>query len=70
VRPTPGNSPSREGVAHPPGRAFVTNQLTITRILDHPGLSAPQAEKPPPPVREVLRVVEHGDGWGVPAQRE
>ena len=29
-----------------------------------------EAEKPPPPVREVLRVAEHGDGWGVPAQWE
>ena len=37
------------------------------KILDHLGLSTPEAEKPPPPVREILRVAEHGDGWGVPA---
>jgi len=28
-------------------------------------LSTPEAEKPPP-MREVLRVAEHGEGWGVP----
>jgi len=44
--------------------AFVTDQMTIGRILDHLGL---EAEKPPPPVRELLRVAEHADGWGVPA---
>ena len=33
-------------------------------------LSRPEAEKPPPPVREVLRVAGHGDGWGVPADWE
>ncbi len=26
--------------------------------------------KPPPPVREILRVAERGDGWGVPADWE
>ncbi|HXK11090.1 MAG TPA: hypothetical protein VMT70_15690 [Vicinamibacteria bacterium] len=25
---------------------------------------------PPPPARELLRVSEHGDGWGVPAEWE
>jgi hypothetical protein len=48
--------------------AFVTDQIAIGNILDHLGLSSPQAGKPPPPVREVLRVAERGDGWGVPAQ--
>lgn len=46
--------------------AFVTDQLAIGRILDHLGLSTPEAEKPPPPLREVLRVAEHAEGWGVP----
>jgi len=47
--------------------AFVTDQVAIGRILGHLGLSSPEAEKPPPPVHEVLRVAEQGDGWGVPA---
>ena len=38
----------------------------LGRILEHLGLSAPEAQKPPP-VQEILRVAEHGDGWGVPA---
>ena len=46
--------------------AFVTDQLAIRRILDHLGLNTAQAEKPPP-VAEILRVAEHGDGWGVGA---
>ena len=48
--------------------AFVTDQLAIGRILDHLGLGNPEAEKPPPPLRELLRVAEHGDGWGVPQE--
>ena len=36
--------------------------------LEHLGLSSPQAAKPPPPLREVLRVAEHADGWGTPQQ--
>ena len=50
--------------------AFVTDQLAIGKILDHLGLCSPEAAKPPPPGREVLRVAEHGDGWGVPAEWE
>jgi hypothetical protein len=50
--------------------AFVTHQVAIGRILDHLGLSTPQAEKPPPSVPEILCVAEHGDGWGVPAHWE
>jgi hypothetical protein len=50
--------------------AFLTDQLAIGKILDHLGLSTPEAEKPPPPVPELLRVAEHGEGWGVPAQWE
>jgi len=26
--------------------------------------------KPPPPTREVIRVAEHADAWGVPAEWE
>jgi hypothetical protein len=47
--------------------AFLTDQLSIKRILDHLGLSEPPQDKPPP-VREVLRVAEQGEGWGVPAE--
>jgi hypothetical protein len=50
--------------------AFVTDQLSIGKILGHLGLSSPEAVKPPPPAREVLRVAEQGDGWGVPAEWE
>lgn len=50
--------------------AFVTDQIAIRRILDHLGLSTPQAGKPPPPEPEILRVAEHGDVWGVPAEWE
>ena len=50
--------------------AFVTDQVAIGKILDHLGLRGPEAERPPPPVREVLRVAELGDGWGVPSQWE
>jgi hypothetical protein len=46
---------------------FVSDSAAIGRILHHLGLSSPEAEKPPP-VREVLRVAEHEDGWGVPAE--
>ena len=45
--------------------AFVTDAFAIRRILDHLGLSMPEAEKAPP-LREVLRVAEHGEGWVVP----
>lgn len=50
--------------------AFVTDQVAIGKILDHLGLSTHEAEKPLPPAREILRVAEHGDGWGVPPQWE
>jgi hypothetical protein len=50
--------------------AFVTDQMAIGKILEHLGLSTPEVAKPPLPAREVLRVAEHGDGWGVPAQWE
>jgi hypothetical protein len=34
------------------------------------GLTSLRADKPPAPARGVLRVAEHGDGWGVPARWE
>lgn len=49
--------------------AKVHDELSIRRILDHLGLSAPPQDKPPP-VREILRVAEHGESWGVPADWE
>lgn len=48
---------------------FVTDTVAIRRIIEHLGLSTPEAAKPPP-VREVLRIAEHGEGWGVPAEWE
>ncbi len=50
--------------------AFVTDHAAIGKILDHLGLTSPEAEKPPPPVSEVLRVAQQGDGWGVPVDWE
>jgi hypothetical protein len=49
--------------------AFLTDHVSIKRILDHLGLSTPPQGKPPP-VRELLRVAEHGEGWGVPGDWE
>jgi hypothetical protein len=40
--------------------AFLTDQLSIRKILDHLGLSAPPQDKPPP-AREILRVAEQGE---------
>ncbi len=34
--------------------AFVTDQAAIGKILAHLGLSTPEAEKPPPPVPQLL----------------
>jgi hypothetical protein len=49
--------------------AFLTDAFAIRKILDHLGLSTPEEENPAPQ-REVLRVAEHGEGWGVPAEWE
>jgi hypothetical protein len=46
---------------------FVTDSVAIGRILEHLGLSSPQRQEKPPPVREIAQVAEHGEGWGVPA---
>ena len=43
--------------------AFLTDAFAIRRILDHLGLSTPEAEKPPP-LREVLRVADARRGLG------
>ena len=47
--------------------AFVSDQHSISRILEHLGLRPPERDRPPPAAREILRVAEHGEGWGVPA---
>jgi hypothetical protein len=47
--------------------AFLTDQVSIRKILDLLGLGASEQAKPPP-VGEILRVAEHGEGWGVPAE--
>lgn len=49
--------------------AVLNDAFAIRQILDDLGLSTAEAEKPPP-LREVLRVAEHGEGWGVPAEWE
>jgi hypothetical protein len=46
-------------------RAFCPR--AIRKIFDPLGLSSPEAARPPPPAREVLRATEHGDASGVPA---
>jgi len=46
--------------------AFVSDQHSISRILERLGLLPSEQDKPPP-AREILRVAEHGEGWGVPA---
>jgi hypothetical protein len=40
--------------------AYITDTVAIRRILDHLGLSPP--EKPPPDVREVVRVRVDDEG--------
>lgn len=49
--------------------ARMTGPLTTGESLSLCWVSMP-TEPPPPPAREVLRVAEHGDGWGVPADWE
>ena len=41
--------------------AYITDSLSIRRILDHLGLSPPE-EKPPPQVTQVVRVPVDDDG--------
>ena len=49
--------------------AFVSDQHFISRILEHLGLRSPELDRPPPAheIREITRVAEAGEGWGVPA---
>jgi hypothetical protein len=49
--------------------ALLTDEISITRILDHLGLSTPRQDKPPP-AREIVRIAEQGEGWAVPAEWE
>jgi len=48
--------------------AFVSDQHSISRILEHLGLRSPELDRPPPAreIREITRVAEAGEGWGVP----
>jgi hypothetical protein len=46
--------------------AYVSDQHSIGRILEHLGLRPPERNRPPP-AREILRVAEQWEGWGVPA---
>ena len=41
--------------------AYITDGLSIRRILDHLGLSPPE-EKPPPPISELVRVPVDDEG--------
>jgi hypothetical protein len=41
---------------------FVTDSVAVGRILDHLGLSSPQRQEKPPPVPEIARVAEPGEG--------
>jgi len=40
--------------------AFLTDRLSIRRIRDNLGLGVSEQAKPPP-IREILRVAEHGE---------
>jgi hypothetical protein len=46
--------------------AYVTDELSIRRILDHLDLSPPQQEKPPP-TREPVRVPIDDEGREIQA---
>jgi hypothetical protein len=41
---------------------FLSDAFSIRKIPDHLGRSTSEADKPPP-LPEVLRVAEHGEGW-------
>jgi hypothetical protein len=46
--------------------AYITDELSIRRILDHLGLSPPEQEKPPP-TRDVIRVPVDDEGRDIQA---
>jgi hypothetical protein len=48
--------------------SFVTDAFAIRRILDHLGLSTPEADKPAPARGPARR--RQAEGWGVPAEWE
>ncbi len=80
VRGTPESDATAATVEPPPRRrcsasrcgqrmsilAFVSDQHSISTILEQLGLRPPERDRPPPP-REIVRVTEQGEGWGVPA---
>jgi hypothetical protein len=43
------------------------DELNIDR---HFPAATDRPQDKPPPVREILRVAEHGESWGVPAEGE
>ena len=45
---------------------YMTDELSVRRILDHLGLSPPEQEKPPP-TREVVRVPVEDEGREIQA---
>ena len=47
--------------------AFVSDQHSIRRVLPPPSALAGAGPSSARPASEVLRVAEHGEGWGVPA---
>jgi len=46
--------------------AYITDEISIARILDHLGLSPPEDEKPPP-TREVVRMPVDDEGREIQA---
>jgi hypothetical protein len=48
---------------------FLTDQLSIRKILDHLGLGMPPQDKPPP-ARGSSASPSNGEGWGTPAEWE
>jgi len=46
--------------------AYITDELTISRILNHLGLTPPQQERPPP-TRELVRVPVDEEGREIQA---
>jgi len=61
-RPPPAPVTGREARCAGPGRGHVPSLGRNFEAMDPPGVAAAP--------REVLRVAEHGDGWGVPAEWE
>ena len=41
--------------------AYITDELALTRVVEHLGLSPPQQERPPPPP-ELVRVPVDDEG--------